>query len=150
MTDTVAEGLRAGVKTWLDTIAGATLFREPSRKLNDAELPAIIILDGTDEELDEHITGIDQFTAFITTAVAVKNTTSDDARMTAVQNLLGQIRQKMTLANLVAQIGTHVENVRQGDPLEVENLALGANKAAAGMTWEIDYSTAEGDPFTAA
>lgn len=150
MPDAVAETLRAGVKTWLDTIDGATVLREPNRELGDSELPAIIVLDGEDEQVDDQLTGWDRWTAYVTIGLAVSNSDSDDARAAATQNLLGSVRQKMTLSNLVAQIGTFIEEVRQGQPITAESLDLGAVQMVAGMEYEIDFVTVEDDPFTSA
>ena len=142
MPTPVREDVLAAVKTALDGVAGATAYRNQYLPLKQAELPALVLFDG-DEFSDADSTGVTIHTMTI------------DVEITATGATIGTTLNDLYAKTVVAltadvTLGGFSFDVRETgmELTEIDDSRASTLVAIATVSFEIDYLTAENDPYT--
>lgn len=147
MTTTIREQVFAAIKTALDKVVGVTVFRNRDDELAASEMPALVLLDGGHDVVDLS-SGETNYTARF--SVELYATAATDAALGAALTALWgaavvALRADVTLGGLAVDC----REVGLSDP-QVLREGQGAPFAAAVLEGEVDFATAEGDPFNVA
>ena len=126
-------------------IAGLTVDRDREDDVTDAELPILILREG-EERPQADFTGEDAYTLVVQVEGAAKGATVG-AAASAAATLRARVQQAVFDGTLLGGLAQDIRPASEPLPPILILPAEGPAKAFD-LSFEIDYATREGDPFT--
>jgi len=147
MTLSVREQILAAIETSLGTVAGVTVFRNRDDELGINEMPALVMLDGGQTVADRETGGDDYTLRF---SVEINATAATAATLgPAASDLWALLTQTLAALAVSAGFCALASVMRQTSMADPAIGREGQSKSFAVFEafFEVDYSTAEADPY---
>lgn len=144
------EQVLVAANTALDTIAGVNVFRHQFLPLKQSQLPAIVLLNRT--AADESVVSIGAGLSLHALIVGIELTVTAATGETAGTALNGLYASAVTALTSDTTLGGYVFDVRETgiELVQLDDSRANAASAVAIVNFEIEYTTAESDPYSVA